>query len=285
MSTPEPRMGPTVPRIMLGSRLRKLREDAALTREEAGYAIRAHETKISRMELGRVGCQTRDVTDLADCYGLIDTFERKRLVELARAGRKRQAHSDLLPDWAATYFDLEEAASRIRTYEIQFIPGLLQTAEYARAVIAEGHPGNTADDIERRVAVRMNRTHLLLRPDPPRLWAVVDEGALRRRIGGRAVMRAQLERLLEAAKLPNITLQVMSAVAGGHAAEGGAFALLRFPYPELPDVVHIEHLTRGFLLDDTDEVETYAQAAEKLAVQAATPNESLDILATLREEV
>lgn len=277
-------MGPTVPRIMLGTRLRKLREDAGFTREQAGYVIRAHQTKISRMELGRVGCQTRDVTDLIDRYGLTDQASRNALIDLARAGRKSHARSDLEPDWAATYFDLEEAATRIRMYEPQFLPGLLQTAEYARAVIAAGHPAEDADDIERRVTARVNRTHLLLRPDPPLFWAVIDEAALRRRIGGPVVMRTQLDRLLEAARLPNITLQVMTAAAGGHAAEGGAFALLRFAYPELPDVVHIEHLTRGLHLDDPEEVEIYAQAAEKLAVQAATPNESYDIIAAVRDE-
>lgn len=285
MSAPQPRTGPTVARIILGLRLRRLREDSGITRHQAGAVIHSSESKISRMELGRVGCQDRDVSELADHYGLTDPARRAALLDLARASRRRNPGNDLLPRWLTTYVDLEAAATLIRTYEPQLIPGLLQTASYARTVIAEGRPAASAADIDRRVSLRLDRTQLLIRPDPPRLWAVIDEATLHRTIGGPVVMGAQLDHLLEAARLPSITLQVMPTGSGAHAAEGGAFSLLRFSYPELSDIVYIEHLTHGFHLDDPAEVMAYTQAADQLAAQAATPATSLEIIADIRDRI
>lgn len=277
--------GPTVPRIMLGSRLRRAREEAGLSRDEAGAVIGGSETKIGRIEHGRTGCQDRDVTTLAESYGLTDPGVRSRLLGLARESRKRHPGSDLMPSWLATYVDLEEAAALIRTYELQFVPGLLQTPGYARALIVGGHPRMAAAEVEQRVTLRMARAQLLVQPDPPKLWAVIDEAALRRAIGAAAVMRAQLEYLLEASKLPSITLQVIRAGAGVHAAEGGAFSLLRFPGPELPDVVYLEYLTRGVHLDNPAEVDTYVRAVDNLAVHAATPGDSAELIADLRDRL
>lgn len=285
VSTPRQRSGPTVARMILGLRLRWAREEAGLSREQAGKAIRGSNSKISRVELGRVGGQDRDVAGLATLYGVTDPVRREALLVLAQESRKRHPSSDVMPDWLATYVDLEEAASVIRVYELQFVPGLLQTQGYARAVIAGGRSGADEAEIERRVTARITRGQLLVNPDPPRLWAVIDESALHRVIGSPAVMRAQLEHLLEAAKLPRITLQVMPAETGAHAAEGGAFSLLRFPYPEMFDVVYIEHLTRGFHLDDPAEVETYIRAADALSVHAATPADSAELITELRDRL
>jgi transcriptional regulator with XRE-family HTH domain len=241
-----PSSGPTVLRILLGAQLRRLREGKSISREDAGYEIRASGSKISRMELGRVSFKERDVADLLSMYGVADTAEREALLGLARQANNPgwwHHYGDILPPWFQSYLGLEAAASLIRTYEIQFVPGLLQTPEYARAVILLGHAGATADEIDRRVELRRQRQQVLDRIEPPQLWAVIDEAVLRRPIGGPDVMRAQIEALIEAAKKPNVRLQIIPFHAGGHAAAGGPFAILRFPEPELPDVVYVEQLT------------------------------------------
>ncbi|HEV7629269.1 MAG TPA: helix-turn-helix transcriptional regulator, partial [Streptomyces sp.] len=190
METAQPAGGPTVLRRLLGAQLRRLRERQGITREEAGYAIRASGSKMSRLELGRVGFKERDVADLLTLYGVTDDTDRETLLGLAQ-----DANS---PGWFETYVGLEEAAALVRTYEVQFIPGLLQTEEYARAVISLGNSAAPPEEIEQRVSLRTTRQKLLTRGDAPRLWAVVDEAALRRPIGGRDVMRGQIQRLIEA---------------------------------------------------------------------------------------
>src|SRR5690606_22910693 len=224
----QPGSGPTALRILLGSQLRRLREAKGISREEAGHLIRGSESKISRMELGRVGFKERDVADLLTLYGVEDEEARASVMELvAKANEPGWWHrfNDLLPSWFQAYVGLEEAASRIRTYEVQFIPGLLQTKEYARAVITAGAAGISAHEIARRVDLRMERQRVLDKDrDGPFFWAVIDEAALRRPIGGVDVMRAQIEHLLELMRRPNITIQVIPFDYGGHSAEGGAFS-------------------------------------------------------------
>ena len=287
MITAQPGSGPTVLRILLGSQLRMLREVKGITREEAGYAIRASGSKISRMELGRVSFKERDVTDLLRLYG-VDEDEATTLVELAIQANSPgwwHKYGDVLPDWFQVYVGLEEAASLIRLYEVQFVPGLLQTADYARAVVRLGQPGAAPDEIERRISLRLARQELLTKPGGPRLWAIVDEAALRRPIGGREVMRAQLVQLLEATEQPQVTLQVMPFRSGGHAAEAGAFTIMRFPEPDLPDVVYLEQLTSALYLDKRDDVEKYTEVMERLSVEAESPERSVHILSGMLEEV
>src|SRR6516165_5153030 len=195
MIAAQPGSGPTVLRILLGSQLRRLREAKGVTRDDAGYTIRASGSKISRMELGRVSFKERDVEDLLDLYG-VDEEEAKSLIALAKQANSPgwwHKYGDVLPDWFQVYVGLEEAALLIRLYEVQFVPGLLQTADYARAVIKLGLPSASADEVERRISLRLARQELLTKPGGPRLWAIVDEAALRRPIGGKEVMRAQLE--------------------------------------------------------------------------------------------
>jgi len=279
---------PTVLRMMLGTQLRRLREAKGISREDAGYLIRASESKISRMELGRVGFKERDIADLLSLYGIIHQDERAALLALARQANTPgwwQRDGDILPSWFQTYLGLEEAAALIRTYEVQFVPGLLQTEDYARAVIAHGNPAAPAQEIERRVSLRMKRQQLLTRSDaPPQLWAVVDEGALRRRMGSPAVMAAQLERLIKASELPNVTLQVLPFHAGAHAAEAGAFTLLRFPEPDLPDVVYIEQLTGALYLDKRDDAYVHMAAMDRLGVESAPPRTTVEILGRILQE-
>ncbi|MDI6103112.1 helix-turn-helix transcriptional regulator [Actinoplanes sp. NEAU-A12] len=280
--------GPTVLRILLGSQLRKLRESRGITREAAGYEIRASGSKISRMELGRVSFKERDVADLLSMYGVIDSAERDALIGLARQANNPgwwQHFGDVLPNWFQAYLGLEAAASLIRTYEIQFVPGLLQTPDYARAVIMLGHAGASAEEINRRVGLRLQRQQILTRSGGPQLWAVIDEAVLRRPIGGVDVMRAQIESLIEASKLPGVRLQIIPFQAGGHAAAGGPFAILRFPEPELPDVVYVEQLTSAIYLDKREDVDHYAMAMERVCIDAEPPNDTPEILGKLLNEV
>jgi len=283
-----PGSGPTVLRILLGAQLRRLRETKAITREDAGWEIRASGSKISRMELGRVSFKERDVADLLTLYGVNDPDEREALLVLARQANNPgwwQQYSDIMPNWFQSYLGLETAASLIRTYEIQFVPGLLQTPEYSRAVITLGHAGITAEQMDRRVELRKQRQQVFDRPDAPQLWAVIDEAVLRRPIGGVEVMRAQIEALIEAAKKPNVRLQIIPFNAGGHAAAGGPFAILRFPEPELPDVVYVEQLTSAIYLDKREDVDQYAMAMERVCIDAEPPNHTPEILGKLLHEV
>jgi hypothetical protein len=280
--------GPTVLRILLGANLRRLRETRGITREDAGWQIRASESKISRMELGRVSFKERDVADLLTLYGLDDGSERDRLLALARDANQPgwwHHYSDVLPSWFQPYIGLESAASLIRNYEVQFIPGLLQTRDYARAVVRLGHPRATPEEIERRVDLRVNRQQVLHRGDPPQFWAVVDEGALRRPVGGPKVMRVQIEALIEATSLPNIRVQVVPFRIGGHSAHGGSFSILRFAEPDLPDVVYVEQLTSALYLDKRDDIDQYAIVMETLCIEADPPERSRDILRRIAEEI
>lgn len=273
--------GPTVRRMLLGAQLRRLREAKRVSREEAGWEIRASESKISRIELGRVGFKERDVADLLTLYGVVDEEQRAALLTLAREANTPgwwHTYGDLLPSWFQPYLGLEGAAALIRTYEVQFVPGLLQTHDYARAVVLLGHAGECTGEVERRVALRMARQELLTQLTPPRLWAVVDEAALRRPIGGPQVMRSQLEYLTEVTKLPHVRIQVVPFDAGGHAGVGGAFTMLRFGDPELPDVVYVEQLTSALYLDKRDDVDQYVAAMERLSVQANPPDDTPEIL-------
>ncbi|OJF11856.1 helix-turn-helix domain-containing protein [Couchioplanes caeruleus] len=281
MSATEQNGGPTVRRLQLGARLRSLRLAAGISRERAGYEIRGSESKISRMELGRVAFKERDVTDLLTLYGVTDSGEHQRLVALAREANSPgwwHSYGDVLATWFQNYLDLEQAAELIRSYEIQFVPGLLQTDAYARAVILLGHATASAEEIDRRADLRMARKRLLARENPPRLWAVIDEAVLKRPIGGRAVLREQVEYLLEMSTYPHIRLQVIPFRSGGHAAAGGAFTILRFPHQNLPDVVYIEHLTSGIYLDKREEVDHYAAAMGRLFIDAAPPDETPGLL-------
>jgi len=274
--------------MLLGAQLRRLREDKGVSREDAGWAIRASESKISRMELGRVGFKDRDVADLLTLYGVADADERAALLTLAREANKPgwwHPYGDLIPNWLQYYLDLEAAAALIRTYEIQFVPGLLQTDAYARAVILLGYGGAGTEEIDRRVGLRMARKQLLTRPDPPQLWTVMDEAVLRRPIGGLEVMRAQIEALEEARSLPNVRLQVIPFRAGGHAAAGGAFSILRFPDQDLPDVVYIEHLTSALYLDRRDDVDRYAEAVGRLFIEAEPLTRTQEILRSALHEL
>ena len=273
--------GPTVLRMLLGAHLRRLREAQGVSREDAGWEIRASESKISRMELGRVSFKERDVEDLLTLYGQVDTDERERLLALARQANTPgwwHRYGDVLPNWFQSYLGLEAAASLIRTYEVQFVPGLLQTADYARSVVLLGHGRAKSEEIDRRVDLRMRRQKILDRPDAVQLWAVIDEAVLRRPVGPRATMRGQIQALIDATQRTSVHVQVLPFQVGGHSAAGGAFSILRFPDQELPDIVYVEQLSSALYLDKRDDVELYVDAMERLCVEADRPERAPDTL-------
>jgi transcriptional regulator with XRE-family HTH domain len=270
--TPQPLFGPrsagpTVQRLVLGGHLRRLREDAGMTTERAAASIRGSHSKISRMEHGRVGFKERDLLTL---YGVGPGAEREALLNLAREASTPgwwQGYLDILPHWVEPYFGLEAAASFIREYELQFVPGLLQTEEYARAVIRLGNLPSE-DEVERRAKARISRQQILHRDTPPKVWAVLDEGGLRRVIGGPQVMREQLLHLIEMCDHPAVTLQILPFSAGAHRALGGPFTILRYTEPDLRDVVYIEQLTSALYLDKPTEVDAYLEVIEEVCLQA-----------------
>jgi hypothetical protein len=256
-----------------------MREARRVTLSEAGDVIRASHSKMSRLETGRVGFKDRDIADLLTFYGVTDEEERESLRALARQANAPgwwHDYSDVLPSWLEPYVGLEEVASQVRAYQVQFVPGLLQTEDYARAVTLLGHGSDPIRQVDMRVGLRMARQQMLGRPDPPNVWMVLDEAILRRPIGDRAVMRGQLEHLLEASERQNLTIQLIPFQAGGHAAAGGAFTILRFAEPDLPDVVYLEQLTSALYLDKPETVDRYLTAMERLCMEALTPAASLD---------
>lgn len=263
--------GPTVLRILLGAQLRRLRTEKGISLERAGQAIRASHAKMSRLELGRVGFKSRDVADLLTLYGVTDPDDRDALLSLAERANSPgwwHKYDDLLPHWFRVYVGLEEAASIIRTYEIQFVPGLLQSPGYARAVILLGHATAEPEDLERRIELRQDRQRRMLTSDSPKLWVVLDEAVLHRHLGGRATMREQVGHLLELSEHPNVTLQVLPFGHGGHAAAGGSFSILRFSEPGLPDVVYLEQLTSALYLDKVDDTEHYMKVMDRVCMEA-----------------
>jgi hypothetical protein len=277
---------PTVLRILLGAQLRRLREDSGLSRVDAGYTIRASESKMSRMETGRVGFKERDVADLLMLYGVTDPDEREQLVALARQANEPgwwQRYSDILPAWFQTFIGLEQAASVIRSYEAHLVPGLLQTQDYAREIVRVGRPEAPADEIERRVSLRMQRQQLLNQPNPPRLWVVVDEAALHRQVGAPGVMRAQLDQLIASAKLPHVVIQLLPLSLSMHAAEGHSFVIFRFGEPDAPDVVYLELLSGALYLEKREDVELYAEVMDRLSVQAQPPDRTAELLIGIRD--
>jgi transcriptional regulator with XRE-family HTH domain len=250
-----PAAGPTVLRLLLGSRLRRLREDAEISPEQAGQVIRASPSKISRMELGRSSFKRRDVVDLLDLYGLAEDGQVETMLELVRRSNAPpwwQDYADVVPEGFGEFLDMEQAASLIRGYSSHHVPELLQTPDYARALIDQSHPDGTAAENRKRLELRMRRQELLLR-DEPRLWVIVDEAALLRRVGDSGIMRHQLLHLRELAEARTHTLQIKPLSSGACPANGAPIALLRFPEDELRDVVYLEQLTGGHFLNKPSE--------------------------------
>lgn len=270
---------PIVRRRELGTLLKELRTQRGWTAEQVAERLRFSPSKVSRLETGHRGASARDINRVCDLYEVGDE-QRRRLLELASEGKRRGWWQPLgLP--YSEYVGLEAEAASISDFGLGVIPGLLQTADYARAVVPAYVPGREPEIIEQRVQGRMARQQLLHREDGPRFEAVVDESVLHRVVGSRAVMRAQLERLLELSGLPNVTLQVIRYEAGTLPAGNNKFIILRFDSPDVTDVVFIEGLTRDVYLDDPGEVETYNTKFRTLAELAASPDETRELIAAM----
>ncbi len=278
---------PTVRRRRLALELRRLREAARLTCEEVAEHLECSASKISRVETGRVSVSPRDVRDMLELYG-VAAEQRESLVQLARDSRQKgwwHAYSDTMQPQMATYIGLESAASEIRIYEVSLIPGLLQTEDYARAVIRAGMVNSPAEDIERRVSLLMARQPAVVRDDPPKVWAVLDEAALRRRVGGSGLMRLQLEHLLAQAALPNVAVQVIPFAGGAHPAMGRPFIILVFPERVDTDVVYLEDLTSALYIEDVAEVDRYNVFFNHLRATALSFDDSAALITSVLKEM
>ncbi len=285
---PRPGGAPTVLRMVLGKRLQDLREKAGLSYEEAGRALDVTHATIRRMEKAEVGLKLPYVEKLLITYGITEAEQIGGFLALAReANRPGWWHSfrDVLPDWFSAFVSLEGEAAVIRAYEPHYVPGLLQTPDYARAVLRAGLPHASAEEVDRLVDLRIERQSLLTRPDAPLLWVVMDETVLRRSIGGREVMRDQVAALVRATELPNVRLQVMPFAAGPHPAMYGPFHIFRFQLQELPDIAYSESLVGGVYFDDRDDVSTFLEALDRMCAQAAPAQSTKAILDGMRKEI
>ncbi|WP_327698319.1 MULTISPECIES: helix-turn-helix domain-containing protein [unclassified Streptomyces] len=281
---------PSVLRMILGRQLEELRTRAGLTFEDAGAAIGVSHSTIRRMEAAKVArLRLPDVEKLLQTYGVTDQQEIDTFLKSVREANKRgwwHNYRDVLPDWFAAYLSLEQAALQIRAYEAQFVPGLFQTAEYARALLGAGNPHASSEATDRRVALRLRRQELLTRAAPPRVWIVMDETVLRWPVGGPEVMRAQIDHLIEMNALPHVTLQIMPFGNGPHPAmRAGAFHLFRFRAPELPDIVYLSGLVGAVYLDKGDDVVVYREALDRLGAQSAPARKTEALLGAIRKEL
>jgi transcriptional regulator with XRE-family HTH domain len=279
--------GPTVRSRRLGAELRRLRAEAHLTADEAGQAIRKTGATISRVENGLVRVAERDVVDLLDHYKLEDPELREAILTLAKETRQQgwwRSFGGSVPRWLEVYLGLEGDASSVSTYHTSLVPGLLQTSAYATAVIRSTWPELADTEVDRRVALRMSRQERFDRPDPPQLWAVLDEAALKRTIGGRDVLDAQLEHLVERGGKPNITLQVLPFDVGGHAALGTSFTHLIFPDVQDPEVVYTEVVTGSLYVEKPGDVRQYKRALDHLRALALRPSASIEMITSLLRE-
>lgn len=279
---------PTIRRRRLGLELRRLRERAGYSVEEMAEHLECSQSKVRRIEIGRVPVRQRDLRDLLDYYGVAEQ-DREPLLALARESKKKgwwHTYGDAVPDWFQTYVGLEAEASDLRNYKAELVPGLLQIEPYARAIHEAVLADDTDEEIARLVDVRMARQGLLTREEnPPRLWAILNEAVLWRLVGGRGVMREQLHHLTEMAKPANVTIQVLPFDAGAHASMVGSFMILGFPDQHDPDVVFVEHHTGSLYLERAIEVDRYTLDFDHVRATALSPKDSLALIASVDKEL
>ncbi|MEU9896550.1 helix-turn-helix transcriptional regulator [Streptomyces phaeochromogenes] len=278
---------PTVLRMVLGKRLRQLREQAGVSFEDAARAIEVTPLTVRRIEKAEVGLRIPYVRELLHTYGVPES-EVEDFLSLAREANQPgwwYSYRDVLPEWFSAYVSLESEASVIRLYEPHYVPGLLQTHDYAAALMHIGFPNETKEDIDRRVALRLKRQDLLSKAEAPAVWAVLDETVLRRPVGGAEVMRAQIDRLNEALDMPKVRIQILRYSVGAHPGAFGPFHHFRFGFSELPDVVYTESLVGSVYVDQPADVVTYLEVMDRMSVQAEPVARTRAILAELRKEL
>jgi transcriptional regulator with XRE-family HTH domain len=274
-------MGPTVRRRRLGTELRKLRELNGMKLEEVAADLGVAPSTLSRIETGKAPTKTAYLNQMLDRYGVTDSGQRQILVNMAREGHRKgwwAAYDDVLPSGFDIYVGLEAETAAIRSYEISVVQGLLQTADYARAVLRELYPRHATDQIDRLVALRMARQERLDEDPSFDLWAILDEAVMRRTVGGAAVMRRQLSHLLAEAARPRVTLQILPFSSGAHAGHGGPFTILEFPDRSDSEVVYVESVA-GFIYQERDkEVRARIEAFDRLRAAALSPTASGDLI-------
>ena len=278
---------PTVRRKRLGIELRRLRERAGLTCEDVGQRLDCSGTRISRLETGRISVKPGDVRELLEIYGVTGA-EAESLVQLAREARRKgwwHTYGRALPNWFEAYIGLEAEAVRLRDFQPLVIPGVLQTEDYARAVLRAAPNAGSAEDIDRQVALRMERQTVLSQANAPDLWIVLSETVLRVQVGGASVMRAQLRRLVDVAERSSVTLQVLPFTAAAHVQPISPFTILEFPEVADPTVVYLEHLTGSLFLESEEEVRRYTVVFDHLRAEALGTGPSVDLIARVAAEL
>ncbi|MBW8794884.1 MAG: helix-turn-helix transcriptional regulator [Streptomyces sp.] len=285
----ERRAAPTVGQVVLGKRLQELREAAGLGRDEAARVLRVAQATVRRMEMAEVALKIPYLQVLLETYGVAEEEQAAfvRLAEEANQPGWWQRFHDVLPDWFSLYVSLEGAARVIRSYEPHFLPGLLQTEAYARAVMEAGTIGHSDPAaVERHVALRMTRQRLLEQHDPPHLWVIMDETVLRRPVSTDcAVMREQIDKLLAYGERDRITLQIAEFASGPHPGTYAPFTLFRFAEPELPDMVFTEYLTGALYLDSRDEVGAHREVLDHMTARAASAHRTEELLREYRDKL
>jgi transcriptional regulator with XRE-family HTH domain len=275
-------------RMVLGKRLQDLRERAGLSYEQAADALDVTHSTIRRMEKAEVSLKILYVDRLLRTYGITEPTEIDAFLALVREANQPgwwHRFRDVLPEWFSAYVSLEGEAALIRAYEPHYLPGLLQTEDYARAVLHAGQPNASAGELDRLVALRLERQSLLTKPDAPTLWVVMDETVFRRPAARPEVVRGQIDRLIDAVAMPNVTLQIMPFAAGPHPAMYGPFHIFRFRFRELPDIVYSESLTGANYIDDRDDVSAYLEALDRMCTQANPAPNTEAILGGFRKEI
>jgi transcriptional regulator with XRE-family HTH domain len=278
---------PSIRRKRLIIELRRLREQAGLTCEEVGAALECSGTRISRIETGKIGVRPGDVHELLEVYGVTGS-DANALVQLAREARRKgwwHTYGSVLPDWFEAYVGLESEAVSFRDFQPMVIPGVFQTQDYARAVLKAAPTAGPPEEIDRLVTLRMERQSLLGRDNPPELWIVLGEGALRTRVGGDIVMRAQLRHLMDVADRPNVTLQVLPFTTAAYVDPVSLFKILEFEQPNDPAIVYLEHLTGCLFVEEKAEVRRYRVVFDHLCAEALGPSQSIELIARLSEEL
>ncbi|WP_405926976.1 helix-turn-helix domain-containing protein [Streptomyces sp. NBC_00035] len=278
---------PTVLRMVLGKRLRQLREAAGVSFEDAARAIEVTPLTVRRIEKAEVGLRIPYVRELLRTYG-VPAAEIDDFLTMAREANQPgwwYKYRDVLPEWFSAYVSLESEASVIRLYEPHYVPGLLQTYDYVTALMRVGFPNESKEEVARRVDLRVKRQDLLAKPDAPAIWAVLDETVLRRPVGGAEVMRAQIDRLQEALDMPKVRIQIMRFAAGAHPGAFGPFHHFRFGFSELPDVIYTESLAGAVYVDRPAEVVSYLEVLDRMSVQAEPVARTRTILGELRKEL
>jgi transcriptional regulator with XRE-family HTH domain len=280
--------GPTVRRRRLGTELRKLRESNGYKLEEVAAQLGVAASTLSRIETGKAPTKSAYLNQMLEMYGVIDPAQRQVLVDMAREGHRKgwwAAYDDVLPSGFDIYVGLEAETAAIRSYEISVVPGLLQTPDYARAVIRETFPRHSADQLERLVDLRIQRQHRFDDDPPLELWAILDEAVVRRPVGGPVVMRGQLEHLLEMAARPGMTLQVLPFSCGAHAGHAGPFSILEFPNRTDSEVAYVESVAGILYLEKDREVRARTDAFDRLRAAALAPGTSADLIAQVASEL